>query len=151
MTTSRIENKENPRVDKKPKLYWMPVLVGVVLMVVALVVKNKNGFDLADIEDNNMTEEEELASGGIGEVMKKDETGLSGGNYLEGVLHNSEDSNRGNLKLISKLGDIYLRTSRDFSSLVGFQVLVLINGTHENFELLDIQAKIADEGFIRAQ
>lgn len=136
---------------KKDKIYFLSVGVGVALMVVALVVKNKDGFDVADVVDDNMEEQEELTSGEIGDVIKRDQTVLSGANYLEGILYNSEDLNRGNLKLISKLGDIYLRTSRDFSSLVGFKVLVLINGTHENFELLDIQSKIADEGFIRAQ
>lgn len=151
MVQRNFENNENPRGNKKIKLYWVSILAGVALMVAALVIKNKGGLDVAGVGDDNMEEREELTSGETGEVIKRDETVLSGANYLEGILYNSEDPNRGNLKLISKMGDVYLKTSRDFSNLVGFRVLVFINGTYDNFELLDIQSKITDEGFIRAQ
>jgi len=125
----------------KNKVYCLSLAVGVALIVAALFMKNK---------DSNV-ERAELTGDEAEEEIKKDETALSGGNYLEGVLRNSEDASRGNLKLISKLGDIYLKTSRDFSNLVGLEVLVLINGTQDSFELVDIQSKVAKDGFIMQQ
>ncbi|MDP3696998.1 MAG: hypothetical protein Q8R55_03090 [Candidatus Taylorbacteria bacterium] len=125
----------------KTKFYYLVLLAGVALMVMFFVRKHQDSSSVFNTGGEDIQKQEMSA----GEKID------SGKNYLEGILYNSEDPNRGNLKLISKLGDIYLKTARDFSSLVGFQVLVLINGTHENFELLDIQMRIADEGFIQAR
>jgi hypothetical protein len=36
---------------------------------------------------------------------------------------------------------IYLNTSRDFSSLTGKQVIVTIDGSQDDFRLVDIKAK----------
>ena len=70
---------------------------------------------------------------------------------LEGILQNSDDTSRGNFKLVSDQGDIYIRTNRDFQKLVGLEVLVLINGTLDNFEMVDIQPKIEKDGYILSQ
>ncbi len=61
-------------------------------------------------------------------------------NTLEGELLNSNDKRRGNLMLLLKDSDriIYLNTSRDFSSLIGKQVSVSIEGSLDDFRLLDI-------------
>ena len=72
-------------------------------------------------------------------------------NYIEGVLQNSDDTSRGNFKLVSGNGDIYIRTDRDFSNLVGSEVLVIIKGTIDKFELMDIQSKIENNGYILSQ
>ena len=64
-------------------------------------------------------------------------------NSLSGQLQKSNDSRKGNLML--KLADsertIYLNTSRDFSSLVGKDVVVTIDGSLDDFRLVDIKAK----------
>ena len=64
-------------------------------------------------------------------------------NALQGELQASNDKRRGNLMLLLKDSDrvIYLNTSRDFSSLIGKQVLVSIEGSLDDFRLLDIKAQ----------
>jgi hypothetical protein len=64
-------------------------------------------------------------------------------NALEGELQVSNDTKRGNLMLLLKDSDkvIYLNTSRDFSSLTGKQVIVTIDGSQDDFRLVDIKAK----------
>ena len=125
----------------KTKFYYLVLLAGVALMVMFFVRKHQDSSNVFNIGGEDI-QKQEVSAGDKSDY---------GNNYLEGILSKSEDPNRGNLKLISKLGDIYLRTSRDFSSLVGLQVLVIINGSHENFELLDIQSKVANDGFIMQQ
>lgn len=46
---------------------------------------------------------------------------------------------------------VYLRTSRDFSGLVGKHVIVSIAGSLDNFVLLDIEENLAKDGFIKVQ
>jgi uncharacterized protein YpmB len=67
-------------------------------------------------------------------------------NVLEGTLKTSTDSARGNLMLELLNSDriIYLRTSRDFSSFVGKDVAVTIDGTIDKFTLVDIQLMSKD-------
>lgn len=62
-------------------------------------------------------------------------------NGLEGQLKVSNDSNRGNLMLLLKDSDriIYLYSSRDYSSLIGKNVLVTIDGSLDDFRLVDIK------------
>jgi hypothetical protein len=64
-------------------------------------------------------------------------------NALEGELRVSTDKRRGNLMLLMNDSDriIYLNTSRDFSALVGKQVSVSIEGSLDDFRLIDIKAK----------
>jgi hypothetical protein len=62
-------------------------------------------------------------------------------NALEGELKESNDKRRGNLMLMLKDSDriIYLNTSRDFSQFIGKQVSVSIEGSLDDFRLLDIK------------
>jgi hypothetical protein len=64
-------------------------------------------------------------------------------NALEGELKVSTDKRRGNLMLLMNDSDriIYLNTSRDFSTLIGKQVSVTIEGSLDDFRLVDIKAK----------
>ncbi len=61
-------------------------------------------------------------------------------NALNGELQNSSDPKRGNLMLLLQDSDriIYLHTSRDYSALVGKQVQVMIDGSLDDFRLVDI-------------
>ena len=133
MKNQMIKNKNN-------RLYLLVMLAGVVLIVMALI--DKNNKDQEVVEDNeNISEQANIL-----------ETGqISQAGSIEGVLTNSNDLIRGNLKLVSGVGDVYIRTNRDFSELIGFQVLVFFNGTFENFELTDIQAKIVNDAFLISQ
>lgn len=123
----------------KNKFYYLVLITGLVLITASFVRKDKGNNDVINLEGNDKQEE-------TAELNDQ-----SGKNYLEGVLYKSEDLNRGNFKLSSSVGDIYLRTSRDFSALIGFQVLVLINGTKDNFKLVDVQSKVAKDGFLLNQ
>lgn len=67
---------------------------------------------------------------------------------LEGILWSSDDEKRGNLLLVSQYAAIYLKTSRDFSALVGKPVIVSVEGTLENFTLLNIEEHLTRDGFI---
>jgi cytoskeletal protein RodZ len=60
-----------------------------------------------------------------------------------GTLHISDDASKGNLMLNLDDSDtvVYIRTSRDFSALIGKDVNVTYEGTLENFKLVDIVAK----------
>ncbi|MBX4188232.1 MAG: hypothetical protein KW793_03820 [Candidatus Doudnabacteria bacterium] len=64
-------------------------------------------------------------------------------NALEGELKQSNDKRRGNLMLLLNDSDriIYLNTSRDFSPLIGKQVSVSIEGSLDDFRLVDIIVK----------
>ncbi|OGN10922.1 MAG: hypothetical protein A3J46_04165 [Candidatus Yanofskybacteria bacterium RIFCSPHIGHO2_02_FULL_41_11] len=72
-------------------------------------------------------------------------------NTLEGTLWSSDDEAKGNLMLAVNNGaTIYIRTSRNFSDLIGKYVLVSIDGTLENFTLVNIEENLTKGGFIQA-
>ena len=58
-----------------------------------------------------------------------------------GILKNSDNLAKGNLVLVTNNHIIYLRTSRDFSSLLDSEVNVKYEGTLEKFILKDIIEK----------
>ncbi len=58
-----------------------------------------------------------------------------------GTLKVSDTKVKGNLMLVTADHTVYLRTSRDFSSLVGKEVVVSYTGSLENFSLNNIVAK----------
>lgn len=62
-------------------------------------------------------------------------------NSLRGELNASNDKNRGNLMLLLADSDriIYLNTSRDYSALIGKNVVVMIDGSMDDFLLVDIK------------
>lgn len=142
MSNKQSEKSEikKARWSGKTKVYLLTLVVGAGLIVGGLYYKNDSGSSITADNDNN---ESEFT---VEEV--KNETAK---NYLEGTLNNSDNLKLGNFKLVSNDHEIYLRTSRDFSKLVGMQVMVFINGTLEKFELLDIQVKVAGDSYILPQ
>ena len=58
-----------------------------------------------------------------------------------GTLKTSDNSSKGSLMLLTKDYTIYIRTSRDYSALLGKTVSVSYKGTVNNFTLQDIVAK----------
>lgn len=62
-------------------------------------------------------------------------------NAIYGELQESNDSRRGNLMLLLDDEDrlIYFNTSRDYSDLVGEHVQVTIEGSLDDFRLIDIK------------
>ena len=140
MSNKQSEKSEAKRTGSggKTKLYFLVLVVGVGLIVGGLYYKND--------KDSGA-----VANDGAPELKVEDTKGETAKNYFEGVLNNSDNPNLGNLKLVSSEHEIYLRTTRDFSKLVGLQVMVLIDGTIEKFELVDIQSKVAGDSYILPQ
>ncbi len=126
--------------SKKTKFYLLTLVVGAGLIAGGVYYKSDKGSDAVAENDNDEVK--------IVVEEQKDETPK---NYFEGTLNNSDNPTLGNFKLVSADHAIYLRTGRDFSKLVGLQVLVFFDGTMEKFELKDIQAKVADESYILPQ
>ena len=62
-------------------------------------------------------------------------------NVWTGVLKASDNSKKGNLMLATPDHLIYIRTSRDFTSLLDKKVQVAFKGSMENFTLADITAE----------
>ena len=129
------------KTSKKDKAYFVMLVVGVVLIVMALANKGDKGVNPLD-KINEKPNQSNSAS--------QDKNNASV-NVLEGMLRYSDDPTRGNLKLVSVYSDIYIRTSRDFSNLVGLEVLARINGTLDKFELISIEPKVAKDGYIHQQ
>lgn len=125
----------------KTKFYLFILLVGVILTAWALFFKNQSVDVVSDESSNEMNadwNEKESASSKLV-------------NYLEGRLEKSDNSSRGNLRLVSSLGEIYIKTERDFNFLVGYDVLISINGTLENFQFLNMEKRFEKNGYIQLQ
>ena len=142
MVNKNVENEKNNKSNwsVKTRMYLLVLAAGAGLIVGSLYNNNFRAEDSPADNDNSPAE--------VKVDDKKDDTAK---NYLEGTLNNSDNLRLGNFKLISNVGEIYLKTTRDFSKLVGLQVIVLINGTMEKFELLDIQSKVAGDSYILPQ
>ena len=138
------ETNQKPKRNVKTKLYLLILLVGSTLTGWSLFRDTNLNFNI--FEDKEKQDE-------ASSMDKNSDAGTSSviGNYLEGQLKNSDDLNRGNLKLTSSLGEIYIRTARDFSSLIGFDVLMTIEGTLDKFTLLNIEKRVEKDGYIQAQ
>ncbi len=63
------------------------------------------------------------------------------GQTWNGTLKASDNSSKGNYILSSEGKNLYIKTSRDFNSLVGKEVVVSYKGTPESFVLENIVAK----------
>ena len=125
---------EKPKMSKSTKLYWGILVLGIVLAVSGLFYNNDSNnidsfVDNVDLTPDGKVKVDNLGSGIISGAVDYDVTG---------ILQNSDNLNRGNLKVISSLGDVYIRTQRDFSGLVGFSVTLVTEGTLDSFKLVDI-------------
>lgn len=129
------KQKIKTRSGKNTKFFLGVMLIGVALIVGGL---------FKDKIKNTANKEEDRPA--VTETAGSDKPA----NYLEGVLEKTDNASKGNFKLVSGASVIYLRTSRDYSALIGNEVLVFIEGTLENFKLLDIQGKLEKDGFLKS-
>ena len=134
------ETIETTKSAKKTKAYLMVLLIGVALTVWSVFFKNKNS-------DNELVGNKEMSD----EEGEDSDLGSEVSSYLEGRLENSDNLVQGNYKLLSALSRIYIKTSRDFSSLVGSDVLVTIDGSTESFTLLNIEKRVEKDGYIQSR
>ncbi len=138
------EKAQQPNRSIKTRFYLSVLLVGLALTGWSLFQDKNLNFNIFE----NAAKQKEASS-----MDKNSDTGPASviGNYLDGQLQNSDDLSRGNLKLTSPLGEIYIRTARDFSALIGFDVLMTIDGTLGKFILLNIEKRVEKDGYIQAQ
>ncbi len=122
-------------MNKKNRIYI--ILTGVVaITLIWLSQSNKNSnFDL------NLPSNENISKNTSGEKVSA----------LEGVLWPSDDELNGNLMLVNDNTTVYIKSSRDFSDLIGKSVIVSIDGTLDNFTLLNMEENLAKGGFIKVQ
>jgi hypothetical protein len=121
----------------KAKIFvWLIVLILIIGGVWYFGIKEKTP-ESAEQEDKS------LIKNNIGQDNTSEVTTEEIPNSLVGELKVSNDKRRGNLMLLLENSDriIYLNTSRDFSSLVGEQVIVTIDGSLDDFRLVDIKEK----------
>lgn len=142
-----MQKEADQKLEKntKTRFYLFILLVGLALTGWALY--RDHNLKLNIFWDKVKSDEAPLVDQG-------DNLGISSavvGSYLEGRLENSDDTQRGNFKLVSSLGQIYIRTSRDFSALIGFYVLMTIDGTLDKFTLLSIERRLEKNGYIQPQ
>lgn len=119
-------------------------IVGIILVIVALSwlifkkpasdsQQNSNqqpsGQEQQNNEDNNQTQNAQTPKP------------IESGTFWEGTLTLSDNTVKGNYALVTKDRKIYIKTSRDYSSLVNKEVKVTYEGTLEVFRLGDIVAK----------
>jgi len=70
-------------------------------------------------------------------------------NMLEGILWASDNAAKGNLMLVTGDTTIYINTSRNFNELKGKNVIVTIDGTPDDFTLLNIEENLTKDGYIK--
>ncbi|MBL8031767.1 MAG: hypothetical protein JNK33_05600 [Candidatus Doudnabacteria bacterium] len=93
----------------------------------------------ADKTDSEAAQTEEGSSLPESQIQITPTTKQSAGTFVrQGTLLTSDNPTRGNLMLKTQNSTFYLRTSRDYSSLLGKSVTATGNGTTEQFSLIDI-------------
>ncbi|HYV33539.1 MAG TPA: hypothetical protein VE973_01700 [Candidatus Limnocylindria bacterium] len=122
-------------MTKKEKQIYITVIV--VLVVVALVwlLRAKPSDQTqtqSDLEQQSSTQQDNNNTG----LKMPDAT-----NTWTGTLKMSDNSKKGNLMLVTSDHTIYLKTSRNFSALIGKEVVVTYSGTTNSFVLGNITAK----------
>lgn len=93
----------------------------------------------ADKTDSEAAQTEESSSLPESQIQRTPTTKQSVATFVrQGTLLTSDNPTRGNLMLKTQNSIFYLRTSRDYSSLLGKSVTATGNGTTEQFSLIDI-------------
>lgn len=124
----------------KTKFYLFVLIIGLSLVSYGLFFKDRNSLENSGADSNESFELEETVEHNLLPV-----------NTLEGVLMFSDNLDKGNFKLVSGASGIYLKTARDFSTMVGLEVIISVSGTFEKFELIDIQPRVEKDGYIIPQ
>lgn len=113
----------------KSSKYLPAAVVAAIIIIVAGVQYFKNLKPANETQNQNAQQEQNQKNGAAVPAA------ASG---LEGVLKISDNLKRGNLMVVMSERVVYLFTSRDYSKLLNKEVKVVIDGTLENFRLVDI-------------
>ncbi len=117
--------------------------IGIVAVVVVIIAAlwfmsgKKQGSD----ENSNVTPSPTPSMPQVKDEPNPPAAMPEGTNTWEGTLKTSDNKAKGNLMLQTKDRVVYIKTSRDFSSLIGKEVTVTYNGTLDSFILGSIVAK----------
>ena len=111
-----------------------PYAAAIVIIIVAIILANTNKKPSENGNQNPQTGTEINKQS----ISPSPETQKPQQSFWEGTLQKSTNDVKGNYTLTTKDHLIYLKTSRDFDSLVGKKVKVTYQGTLESFMLGDI-------------
>lgn len=120
--------------------YKSYIVTAVVVVALAAIWQ----FSKEPVKNTGESRNQEQKTNNTNETVKpanntSEETSMD--KVWEGTLTVSDNQAKGNLKLTTKDRVIYIKTSRDYSALIGKQVKVSYEGTLESFRLGDIVAK----------
>jgi hypothetical protein len=118
-----------------------------ILLVLPLVVLLAAGCNSASTNNNNsqtgqsnsQPSSETMASSSS--VSAKNKPAISASSTWQSMLQASNNSTKGQYMIVSVGHTIYLKTGRDYSSLLGKQVNVSYNGNLDSFTLVNITAQ----------
>ncbi len=120
-------------MDKKTKqiIAWVGAIIIVIAIVWVIRVKqtNDNKDSQANEQQNTNTSQQE---------QKTIAPAKTNSDVWVGNLKASDTPSKGNLMLVTAERTIYIKTNRDYSSLVGKKVRVSYSGSWQNFVLGDI-------------
>jgi hypothetical protein len=124
----------NQTNSQKPWLVPLAIVIAIIIVVgIVLAVVNRGN----DNGSENFDQIQDQA--GESQNNPDQSANIEAPGTLRGILLESDNEKLGNLVLVRLGGDIYLRTSRDFSNFLNQEVVVKIDGDLEKFRLVDIE------------
>ncbi len=122
-----------PGMDYKTKqiVAWVGAIVIVVAIVLAIRAKQGN-------DNKNKPSEEQQNTSSSQQEQKTITPAKTNSDVWVGNLKTSDTASKGNLMLTTAERTIYIKTSRDYSALIGKKVRVSYSGSWQNFVLGDI-------------
>lgn len=123
------------------KEYWIAIVVLALVLVGSIILSQKDDKVTGTGSTPKQTEQQTKTNTTIEPVKTAPKTQETMGtsSSWQGTLKISDDTTKGNFVLVMPDHAIYIRTSRDYSELVGKEVTVSYTGTLENFILMDIE------------
>lgn len=119
----------------------LSLIVIVAIVLAGWLVFGRSGDNNVTTENNNNTGGNQ-SSGNNNETPSdtdQESTDTDSGDGIAGILRVSDNQSLGNLMIVTEDHTVYLHTSRDFSALVGKNVVVQIEGNLQSFTLIDIK------------
>lgn len=116
---------------KKNQQYFVLLAIVVVVVVVIALFRTKHAAQAPGSSEQAGQQQSQQTSG-------QSATGAADASVWMGVLKTSNNPGSGNLMLVTKDRTIYIKTSRDYSALIGKNVRVSYEGTWQSFVLGDI-------------
>jgi len=123
---------QNPENQKSNTWVWIAAIGILIVFTIIAILKNPSdktsdaGTDDTNLEQDMMMDDQD-----------QERTDAERENFV-GILQESDNQAIGNLMLVQEGRNVYLFTSRDYSSLIGQEVKLVVEGSLERFRLVDI-------------